>query len=159
MQLPVACRLLTTRWGMDSPFGLSESQRDFRDTMRRFADERIAPQAAEADRNASFPKASFDACVELELPALGLPVEYGGAGADTVTQAVMAEELARVCASTCLTLLISKLAMVPILQFGTEELKRRYVPQVASGAHTGQLLPVRGGCRQRHCRHAGPGRA
>jgi alkylation response protein AidB-like acyl-CoA dehydrogenase len=72
--------------------------------------------------------------VDLELPALGLPVEYGGAGADTVSQAVMAEELARVCASTCLTLLISKLAMVPILQFGTEELKRKYVPQVASGA-------------------------
>jgi alkylation response protein AidB-like acyl-CoA dehydrogenase len=119
---------------MDFPFGLSESQRDFRDTMRRFAEERIAPQAAEADRDASFPKASFDACVELELPALGLPVEYGGAGADTVSQAVMAEELARVCASTCLTLLISKLAMVPILQFGTEELKRKYVPQVASGA-------------------------
>jgi len=116
------------------PFELTEVQREFRRTMRRFAEERIAPQAAEADRNAVFPKASFEACVELELPALGLPVEYGGAGADTVSQAVMAEELARVCASTCLTMLISKLAMVPLLRFGSEELRRRYVPQVASGA-------------------------
>jgi alkylation response protein AidB-like acyl-CoA dehydrogenase len=119
---------------MDAPFGLSESQRDFRDTMRRFAEDRIAPHAAEADRDATFPKASFDACVELDLPALGLPVAYGGAGADMVSQAIMAEEVARVCASTSLTLLISKLAMVPILQFGSEELKRRYVPQVASGS-------------------------
>jgi alkylation response protein AidB-like acyl-CoA dehydrogenase len=119
---------------VDLPFGLTESQRDFRDTMRRFAEERIAPQAAEADRDATFPKASFDACVELELPALGLPAEYGGAGADTVSQAIMAEEVARVCASTCITLLISKLALVPILQFGSEELKRRYVPPVASGS-------------------------
>ncbi len=119
---------------MDVSFDLTDAQRDFRDTLRRFAEERIAPQAAEADRDASFPKASFDACVELELPALGLPVEYGGAGADTVSQAIMAEELARVCASTALTMLISKLAMVPVLRFGSEELKRRYVPQVASGS-------------------------
>ncbi len=56
-----------------------------------------------SDRDATFPQKSFDACVELELPALGIPVEYGGAGADMVTQAIMAEELARVCASTSLT--------------------------------------------------------
>jgi alkylation response protein AidB-like acyl-CoA dehydrogenase len=119
---------------MAVPFDLTDEQRDFRDTLRRFAEERVAPHAAQADRDATFPKASFDACVDLELPALGLPTEYGGAGADTVSQAVMAEELARVCASTCLTLLISKLAMVPVLRFGSEELRRKYVPQIASGA-------------------------
>ena len=123
---------------MDSPnFGLTEAHRQFRDTLRKFAEDRIAPNAVEADREATFPKKSFDACAELELPALGLPVEYGGAGADMVTQAIMAEELARVCASTSLTLLISKLSMLPVINWGTTELKRRYVPRVASGGAQG----------------------
>jgi alkylation response protein AidB-like acyl-CoA dehydrogenase len=123
---------------MDSPnFSLTEAQRQFRDTLRRFAEDRVAPNAAEADREATYPRKSFDACVELELPALGLPVEFGGAGADTVTQAIMAEELARVCASTSLNLLISKLSMLPVLNWGSEELKRRYVPRVASGQAQG----------------------
>ena len=119
---------------MDAPgFSLTETHRDFRDTLRKFAEDRIAPNAAEADRNATLPQRSIDACTEIELPALGIPVEYGGAGADMVTQAIMAEELARACASTALTLLISKLGMVPVLNWGSEELKRRYVPRVASG--------------------------
>ncbi len=119
---------------MDSPaFGLTDTHRQFRDTLRRFADERIAPHAAEADRDSTFPQKSFDACVELELPALGVPVEFGGAGADMVTQAIMAEEVARVCASTSVTLLISKLGMLPVMNWGSEELKRRSLPRVASG--------------------------
>jgi alkylation response protein AidB-like acyl-CoA dehydrogenase len=118
-----------------SAFALTDTQRQFRDTLRRFAEDRIAPNAAEADRDATFPQKSFDACVELELPSLGIPVEYGGAGADMVTQAIMAEELARVCASTSLTMLISKLGMTPVMNWGTEDLKRRYLPRVASGEH------------------------
>ena len=134
---------------MDSPnFALTEAQRQFRDTLRKFAEDRIAPNAAEADRDATYPQKSFDACVELELPSLGLPVAYGGAGADMVTQAIMAEELARVCASTSLTMLISKLSMLPVLNWGSEELKRRYLPRIASGECAGQLLPVRGRRRQ-----------
>jgi len=114
-------------------FTLTETHRQFRDTLRRFAADRIAPNAAEADRDATFPRKSFDACVELELPSLGIPVEYGGAGADMITQAIMAEELARVCASTSLTMMISKLGMAPIIHWGSEELKRTYLPHVASG--------------------------
>jgi alkylation response protein AidB-like acyl-CoA dehydrogenase len=122
------------RVAMNPPgFGLTETQRQFRDTLRRFAEDRIAPNAVQADRDATFPQKSFDACVELELPALGIPVEYGGAGADMVTQAIMAEELARVCSSTSLTLLISKLGMSPVMNWGSEDLKRKYLPRVASG--------------------------
>jgi alkylation response protein AidB-like acyl-CoA dehydrogenase len=114
-------------------FDLTDEQRSFRDVMRSFVDERIAPHAAEYDREQIFPQKSFDACVEMELPSLGVPEAYGGAGADMVTQAIMAEELARGCASTSVTLLISKLGMLPIMNFGSEEVKRAYLPRVASG--------------------------
>jgi alkylation response protein AidB-like acyl-CoA dehydrogenase len=117
----------------DSTFALSDVQRDFRETLRSFCEEKVAPNAAEADRNAEFPWKSFEACKEMELPALGVPAAYGGAGADTVTVAIMTEELARVCASTALALLISKLGMTPVLNWGSEELKQAYVPRVASG--------------------------
>jgi alkylation response protein AidB-like acyl-CoA dehydrogenase len=119
---------------MDAPkFSVSDTQREFRDTMRKFCEERIAPHAAEADRQAQYPWASFEACRELELPSLGIPEAYGGAGADMVTQAIAVEELARVCASTSVTLLISKLGMIPLLNWGSDELKQKYVPRVASG--------------------------
>jgi alkylation response protein AidB-like acyl-CoA dehydrogenase len=117
----------------DSTFALTDVQRDFRQTLRTFCEEKVAPNAAEADRDAEFPWKSFEACKELELPALGVPVAYGGAGADTVTVAIMTEELARVCASTALAMLISKLGMTPVLNWGSEELKQAYVPHVASG--------------------------
>lgn len=116
-----------------SRFALSDTQRQFRDTMRQFSEERIAPHAQECDRLAQYPWASFEACKEMELPGLGMPEVYGGAGADMVTQAIAAEELARVCASTSLTFLISKLGMLPILNWGSEELRQKYVPRVASG--------------------------
>ena len=114
-------------------FDLTTEQRSFRDVMRAFVDERIAPHAARYDRDQEFPRDSFDACVAMELPALGVPEAYGGAGADMVTQAIMAEELARGCASTSVTLLISKLGMLPIMNFASEEVKRTYLPRVASG--------------------------
>ncbi len=116
-----------------SSFALSEVQRDFRDTLRAFCEEKVAPHAAEVDRTGEFPWKSFEACRELELPALGIPEAYGGAGADAVTQAIAVEELARVCASTALTILISKLGTLPLVNWGSEELKRAYLPRVASG--------------------------
>src|SRR5579875_1894904 len=116
-----------------SPFALTDTHKQFRAAVRQLAEERVAPHAAAVDRDASYPWESFKACVDMELPALGLPVAYGGAGADHVTQAIMAEELARVCASTSVTMLISKLGMMPVVNWGSEELKARYVPRVASG--------------------------
>ncbi len=115
------------------PFALSDVQRDFRQTLRSFCEEKIAPHAAEVDRDAAFPWKSFEACKEMELPALGIPEAYGGAGADHVTQAIMVEELSRVCASTSLSILISKLGMIPLMNWGAEELKKEYMPRVAIG--------------------------
>src|SRR5487761_2259339 len=114
-------------------FDLTPEQRAFRDVMRSFVDEQVAPYAAAHDRDQAFPQESFDACVEMELPSLSVPEAYGGAGADMVTQAIVAEDLARGCASTSVTMLISKLGMLPVMNFGSEELKQQYLPRIATG--------------------------
>jgi alkylation response protein AidB-like acyl-CoA dehydrogenase len=114
-------------------FVLADTHKEFRRAVRQMCEDRIAPHAAEVDRDAAFPWDGFKASVEMELPTLGIPVNYGGAGADHVTQAIMVEELARVCASTSVTMLISKLGMMPIFNWGSDYLKNKYVPRVASG--------------------------
>jgi alkylation response protein AidB-like acyl-CoA dehydrogenase len=116
-----------------SSFALTDEQRQFKDTLRAFCEERIAPHAAEVDRAAEFPWKSFEACREMELPSMGIPEAYGGAGADMVTQAIMVEEVSRVCASTSLTILISKLGMLPVMNWASEEIKQQYLPRVATG--------------------------
>ena len=114
-------------------FFLNDEQRAFQGVMHDFVDARVAPHAARYDREQVFPQDSFDACLEMELPSLAVPAAYGGAGADMVTQAIMAEELARGCASTSVTMLISKLGMLPIMNFASEEIKQRYLPRIATG--------------------------
>jgi alkylation response protein AidB-like acyl-CoA dehydrogenase len=115
------------------PITLSGTQREFRAALRRFCEDKIAKRAADIDRRGVFPRENFEDCVGMGLPALGLPVEHGGSGADHVTQAIMVEELARVCASTSLMIVISRLGMIPIMRWGSDELKTRYLPEVASG--------------------------
>lgn len=126
---------------MTGTFALTDDQRRFQETMRAFAEEQVAPHAAEADRCATFPWESFDACRRMDLMGLGLPQKYGGSGADMITQAVAIEELARVCTTTSGTVAISKLSMMPLVHFGSEELCRRYVPRVTTdGAQASYCL-------------------
>jgi alkylation response protein AidB-like acyl-CoA dehydrogenase len=115
------------------PMTLSEEQREFRAAMRGFAEDRIGPRAAEVDLKAEFPWDNFKDCVGMELPALGLPEIYGGAGADHVTQAIAVEELARVCASTSLMIAINGLSTKPIVNWASDELKAKYLPKLAAG--------------------------
>jgi alkylation response protein AidB-like acyl-CoA dehydrogenase len=119
---------------MNQTINLTDEQQQFRASVRQFASEKIAPLAAEADRSGEFCWPAYDALRSMELTALSYPVEYGGSGASLVDQAIVAEELARVDASTSLMFMISKLGMLPVLNFGSEELKQRYVTQVAAGA-------------------------
>jgi alkylation response protein AidB-like acyl-CoA dehydrogenase len=116
---------------------LSQEQREFRVALRRFAEERIGPRAAEVDATSEYPWDNFAACVEMELPAVGIPETYGGAGADHVTQALVVEELARVCASTSLIMAINGLSTKPIINWASSELKERYLPRMASGEWQG----------------------
>lgn len=114
-------------------FALDEDQDTFRGVVRKFAEQKIAPLAADSDRSGEFGWEAFEFLKSIELTALSFPVEYGGTGASLVTQAVVAEELARVCASTSLMFLISKLGSLPLLNFGSEELKVKYLPKICAG--------------------------
>jgi alkylation response protein AidB-like acyl-CoA dehydrogenase len=119
------------------PMTLTEEQRAFRAAVRQMAEARFAPRAAEVDATGEFPWDNFKDCVAMELPGLSIPTEYGGSGADNVTRAIMVEELARVCASTSLMMAINGLATTPIVNWGSEELKARYLPRIASGEWQG----------------------
>jgi alkylation response protein AidB-like acyl-CoA dehydrogenase len=119
------------------PITLTDEQREFRATLRQFCEDKIVPRAAEVDERGEFPWESYQACMEMELPALGIPVEYGGHGADHVTQSIMVEEISRACGSTSLSMLISKLGMIPVMLWGSETLKQKYLPRIASGEWQG----------------------
>jgi len=112
---------------------LTDEQRQLRAVVRQFAKDKIAPQAAETDRNGTYNWQAFEALKSMELTGLSYPVEYGGAGASLVDQAIVAEEISAACAATSLMFLISKLAMLPVLNFGSEELKSTYIPRICSG--------------------------
>jgi alkylation response protein AidB-like acyl-CoA dehydrogenase len=114
-------------------FELTDDQQEFRKVLRRMVEDKIAPLAGGYDEREEYPWESFRACVEMDLPALGVPSQYGGQGAEAVTQALMIEEVARACASTAVTILISKLGMLPVMNFASEELKRKYLPRIATG--------------------------
>jgi alkylation response protein AidB-like acyl-CoA dehydrogenase len=118
---------------MAQPITLTDEQREFRDVVRQFAADKIAPLAADTDRNAEYSWPAFEALRSMELTALSYPEEYGGSGASLVDQAIVVEEIAAACASTSLMLLISKLGMLPVLNFGSDETKRRYLPGIAAG--------------------------
>jgi alkylation response protein AidB-like acyl-CoA dehydrogenase len=123
---------------VSQPMLLTDEQRQFREVMRRFADEQVAPYAAEIDRDERYPSEAMAAGKELGLPSLMVPEAYGGAGADAVTKAIMMEELARACASTALCFGITELCIDPLLSpYASDELRARYLPRVAAGEITG----------------------
>jgi short/branched chain acyl-CoA dehydrogenase len=115
-------------------FDLTQEQQLVRDTVRQFAESRIAPVAAELDREHRFPYELVAELAELGLMGMTVPEEYGGAGADTLSYAVAVEELARIDSSVAITVAAHhSLGTLPIFYFGNEEQKREWLPQLASG--------------------------
>src|SRR5215467_7657063 len=97
------------------PMTLTDEQRQFRAVVRQFAEDKLAPLAAETDAKAEYSWPAFEALRAMDLTSLSFPERLGGAGADLVTQAIVVEELARVDASASLMFLISKLGMIPVM--------------------------------------------
>jgi short-chain 2-methylacyl-CoA dehydrogenase len=115
-------------------FDLTQEQQLVRDTVREFAREKVAPVAEELDRESRFPYELVAELGELGLMGLPIPEEYGGAGGDTVSYALAIEELTRIDSSVAITVAAhTSLGTMPILLFGSEEQKRAWLPDLASG--------------------------
>jgi alkylation response protein AidB-like acyl-CoA dehydrogenase len=121
-------------------FQLTEEQQMIRETVRDFAENEIMPIAAEVDQEGKFPAENFRRMAELGLLGLPWPEEYGGAGGDTVSYAIAAEEISRACGSHGLSYAAHiSLGSAPIFLFGTEEQKRRFLTPLARGDAIGAL--------------------
>jgi alkylation response protein AidB-like acyl-CoA dehydrogenase len=114
-------------------FLLSEEHEEFRAAVRRFAEKEIAPHAAEADEHEAYPEASMKAFRAAGFVRALYPPEYGGEGGDQLTSGLVVEELARVCASTALTALVTRTGVAALLAHGGERLKQRLLPPVVAG--------------------------
>jgi acyl-CoA dehydrogenase len=108
-------------------FSLSDEQKALVETARRFSRERIAPVAAECDREARFPRDVFEAAHELGLVNATVEPEYGGAGLQEMDNALIAEELAWGCTGIQTSLLANTLALTPIRLGGNEAQKKKYL--------------------------------
>lgn len=119
-------------------FDLTSEQAMIKRTIREFSEEEVAPGAIERDKTKQFPTEIFKKLGELGMLGLPFPEEYGGAGADTVSFAIVTEELSRGCASTGISYSAHiSLGGAPISLFGTEEQKQKYLEPICTGESLG----------------------
>jgi len=119
-------------------FELAPEQREIQELARGFAAREIEPNAAEWDREHRFPRDVFAQLAELGLMGTCIPEEYGGAGADFLSYILVLEELSRADAGVGVTVAVHTSAVtLPLLAFGTDEQKSRFVPPLARGEHLG----------------------
>lgn len=117
---------------------LTEDQELIQSMVREFATDEVAPIAAEIDKTHEFPNATVARMAELGLLGLTVPEEYEGSEGDYVSYSIAVEELSRVCASHGVILSAHvSLCVAPIKYFGTEEQKKKYLPDLASGRKLG----------------------
>jgi short/branched chain acyl-CoA dehydrogenase len=105
-----------------------------RSTVRDFAEAKVAPVAAELDREHRFPYELVTEMAELGLMGMPIPEEYGGGGTDTLSYAIAVEELTRIDSSVAITMAAhTSLGTMPIFLYGSEEQKQQWLPELASG--------------------------
>jgi acyl-CoA dehydrogenase len=121
-------------------FGLTDEQQQYLKSLREFLAARIAPHAAEMDRSEAFRRENIASLAEFGYTGLNFPEKYGGTGADLLTTTMASIELARACASTALSVGASlALCGYPILKYGSEDQRERYLPKLISGELIGAL--------------------
>ncbi|MEH7096797.1 acyl-CoA dehydrogenase family protein [Neobacillus vireti] len=119
-------------------FDLTSEQQMIKHMIKQFVDEEVVPGAIERDRTKKFPVEIFKKLSTLGMMGLPFPEEYGGGGADTISFAIVVEELSRGCASTGITYSAHiSLGGAPINLFGTEEQKRNYLTPICIGESLG----------------------
>lgn len=119
-------------------FVLTPEQEDIRKMVRDYAEQYLAPSAAERDEKELFSREIFTSMGELGILGLPYPEEYGGAGSDFVSYAIAVEEISRACASTGIGMSVHvSLCSWPIFKYGTEEQKQKYLTPLAEGTKLG----------------------
>src|SRR3954465_3946455 len=115
-------------------FDLSDEQKLIRDTAREFTDKEVVPRARENDRNSHFDTELVRKIADQGYLGAIVPHEYGGAGLDYLTYALVCEEIGRGCSAMRTVISVqTSLVCSTILRWGTEEQKQRYLPRLCSG--------------------------
>src|SRR5881392_713903 len=119
-------------------FELTAEQKEIQALTREFVRAEVEPNAADWDREHHFPRDVFAKLAELGLMGVCVPEEYGGAGADFLSYMLVIEELSRGDAGVGVTVAVHTSAVtLPLLRFGTDEQRSRFVPPLARGEHLG----------------------
>ncbi len=119
-------------------FQLSKEQLMLRKMYREFAENEVKPLAQELDEEERFPLETVEKMGKLGMMGIYFPKEYGGAGGDVLSYAMCVEELAKVCGTTaCIVSAHTSLCCAPIFEHGTEEQKRKYLPDLLAGKKIG----------------------
>jgi len=117
---------------------LNDQQKMIQKMVQEFAEKEVGPIAAELDEKGEFPTKTLEKMAKLGLLGIFIPNEYGGAGLDTISYATVIEEISRKCASTgVITSVHNSLVSYPIIKYGTEEQKKKYLPLLAKGEKIG----------------------
>ena len=114
-------------------FTFTEEQEMFRKAAREFAETQIAPLVDEMEKTGEVSDAAVKALGEAEMMALTIPEEYGGLGLGYIARLIALEEISRVSVATAMMLQVFALGIEPIVKFGSEELKKKYLPGLANG--------------------------
>jgi len=115
-------------------FTLTDEQRLLRDTLRDFVTREVSPEAGELDRRSEFPGRAVRRLAEMGLLGMAIPEAYGGAGLDAAGSAIAIEEIARGSAALAVTVSVTNAVCAgPIVRYGTEDQKGRYLPRLARG--------------------------
>ena len=119
-------------------FHLTNEQQMLRKMYREFAENEVKPLAEEIDEEERFPMETVEKMAKLGMMGIYFPKEYGGAGGDVLSYAMAVEELAKVCGTTAVILSAhTSLCCAPIFEHGTEEQKKKYLPDLLSGRKIG----------------------
>jgi len=114
-------------------FTFTDEQEMFRKAAREFAESRVAPFIPEMEHTGKVPPDLVKALGEAEMMAITIPEEYGGLGLGFVARMIALEEISRISTATAMMLQVFALGIDPIVRFGTEEQKRKYLPELATG--------------------------
>jgi len=114
-------------------FDLTEDQKMILELVEEVAEKEIAPAADEIAEKGEFPRKNIEKLASLDLFGVTIPKEYGGLGMDYLTWTLIAERISRACATTGLSFGANLLCTYPLLKFGTEEQKKKYLPPLAKG--------------------------